>query len=65
MEIFNRSKIKQLREDRGLTQQALADDLEIQQSRIAEIDGNGRLSVKRAQQLAQYFGIDWKELLND
>ncbi len=64
-DLFNRSKLKELREDRGLTQAQLAEALGIQQSRIAEAEGSGTLSVNRAQQLARFFDIDWKELLND
>ena len=59
--------LKQLRESRGLTQRALAQELEVTQATISNIE-NGKIPVEKlrvftVQKIARFFGVEIEELL--
>lgn len=61
-----KDKLRKLRVESGLTQEALADAVHISRSAIAKYEnGNGRPSVDTLKAIAFYFGVDEKELESD
>jgi transcriptional regulator with XRE-family HTH domain len=56
--------LKKLREDRHISQEAVAFNLKITQSTYAKIEaGKTKLSVERLQEIANYFQVDIKDLM--
>ena len=61
-----KDKLKKLRTENGLTQEALADAVHISRSAIAKYEnGNGKPSEDTLKSLAFYFGVEIKELESD
>lgn len=59
-------RIRKLREDHGISQQALADAIGVQQSTISEIErGGNQPSWKTLHKLAQFFDVQPGNLLNE
>lgn len=61
-----KEKLKKLRTDNGLSQEALADAVHISRSAIAKYEnGNGNPSEETLKALAVYFGVEVDELRSD
>lgn len=59
-------RIRKLREEQGISQQALADAINVQQSTISEIErGSNQPSWKTLHKLAQYFDVLPSQLLDE
>ncbi|KXA43087.1 MULTISPECIES: helix-turn-helix domain-containing protein [Staphylococcus] len=58
--------IKQIRKQRNLTQKQLADQIEISQSYLSDIEsGRKNLSIKTVKKLADSLGLSVTDLFND
>ena len=61
-----KEKLKKLRTENGLTQEALADAVHISRSAIAKYEnGNGNPSEETLMALAIYFGVEVNDLKDD
>ncbi len=61
-----KDKLKKLRTENGLTQEALAEAIHVSRSAIAKYEnGNGYPSKETLESLAYYFGVDISELESD
>ena len=61
-----KDKLKKLRTDNGLSQEALADAVHISRSAIAKYEnGNGNPSQETLNALSVYFGVDVDDLKSD
>lgn len=61
-----KDKLKKLRTEHGLSQEALADNVHISRSAIAKYEnGNGNPSEDTLKALALYFGVEVDELRSD
>lgn len=58
-------RVKKLREEHGLTQVELAEQLEIEQSNVSAIENNRRtVGIQIAQRLAKVFNLSYKIFLD-
>ena len=61
-----KDKLRKLRTEAGLSQEALADIIHISRSAIAKYEnGNGKPSEETLKALAFYFGVEESELKSD
>lgn len=59
-------RIRELREEQGISQQVLADSIGVKQTTISEIErGNNKPSWKNLQKLAQFFGVPLSQLIDE
>ena len=59
-------RIRKLREEQGISQQALADAIGVQQSTISEIErGSNQPSWKTLHKLAQFFDMQPGQLIDE
>lgn len=57
--------IKRLREERGLTQQQIADLINMHRSNYSKVEsGQRELSISALNKIAKYFGVSLDELVN-
>lgn len=57
--------LAKLRAERNITQQSLADSVQVTRQMISAIENGAQPSVKTAKKIAQELGIDWTLLFND
>ena len=57
--------IKRLREEKGMTQQQIADLVNMHRSNYSKVEGGQReLSIKALNKIARYFGVSLDQLVN-